>query len=148
VNISHPHCPERAAQGSPYLSSLLPMASCTGCSRPFKYLQSGQRCGRCSRLAAGHASQWPQCSLCGSVFEFLDGAVCHACAEYGEFITPQPELLCQGLTLFRLEAPGGIGEVAQDAVANPVNPRTHTSRGAAPIERTDDPVRSYPLALH
>ncbi|KAF6752937.1 kinase-like domain-containing protein [Ephemerocybe angulata] len=94
------------------------MPRCSGCSKPFPLLPTARRCGACARRAAGE-SVWPQCVHCGATYEFLDEPfICGVCVDY--------------------EGPGGTAEIADNAVRNPANPKTHSRHKAAAPESDDE----------
>ncbi|EAU82716.1 atypical/Alpha protein kinase [Coprinopsis cinerea okayama7 len=86
------------------------MARCSGCSQRFDLLVEGTRCGRCTKRAPRpNVEEWGMCNKCGEVFEFMDQNVCFDCSKY--------------------TAGNGVQQASREAIANPVNVRTHTNSG-------------------
>ncbi|KAF6746609.1 kinase-like domain-containing protein [Ephemerocybe angulata] len=110
-----------------------PPTRCSGCSGRFPLMPNdGRRCGACQRRSE-QLTSWPQCRQCGDTYEFLgDNEPCGDCVEFRE----------------------GSGQLAQNAVTQPVNPRAHsTHRGAddqasESDERREKRVRAAQIVGH
>ncbi|KAJ2923160.1 hypothetical protein H1R20_g13934, partial [Candolleomyces eurysporus] len=74
------------------------------------------------KVPRSNVDEWGVCVNCGNVYEYLEGEVCSVCEDTGI-----PFYSFYLYTLFdHLLPKDGTLQEARSAVANPVNPRTHT----------------------
>jgi len=108
------------------------MTVCTGCSRPFKFLDTAhcEACTDALQVAGGAISkpksEWPACTDCSKRFEFLSSAQCFTCKEKESQSMPPPALnpsQASGGPLL-LQDQNRFSDI-HHAMRNPTNPRTH-----------------------